>query len=157
MACGLPSLTSLNASRCHSITMEGLACLGQAADRLKQLNLGWCEGLRGSARRAGGSPDGSRRGDDDMEEEFEGRSVDRERGRREAGVRVAGAGGRGREEWALPPLPRLEVLCLARFVTVQSCSKCFKYHTNLSPLSSIFSRVAGWMCFSSPEMKFAVA
>lgn len=45
LACRLPSLTCLNASRCHGITAEGLAGLAQAADRLKRLNLGWCMGL----------------------------------------------------------------------------------------------------------------
>ncbi|CAM9121530.1 unnamed protein product [Scytosiphon promiscuus] len=45
LACRLPSLTCLNASRCHGITVDGLAGLGQAAGRLRRLNLGWCMGL----------------------------------------------------------------------------------------------------------------
>lgn len=43
LACRLPSLTYLNASRCHGITVEGLSGLKQAAKTLQRLNLGWCK------------------------------------------------------------------------------------------------------------------
>ncbi|CAN0159865.1 unnamed protein product [Ascophyllum nodosum] len=143
VASGLPSLTCLNASRCRGITVEGLACLSRAAPRLRRLNLGWCPGLAANrnrsggveGRRAGGVGGGIGRGggenddDDDDEEDDEddldvdgaGRGQLWEGGQQQRQVEIEGEeekwddGGRGRRrEWALPPLPRLEDLCLAR-------------------------------------------
>ena len=145
VASGLPSLTCLNASRCRGITVEGLACLSRAAPRLRRLNLGWCPGLAANrnrsggveGRRAGGVGGGIGRGggenddDDDDEEDDEddldvdgaGRGQLWEGGQQQRQVEIEGEeekwddGGRGRRrEWALPPLPRLEDLCLARWV-----------------------------------------
>lgn len=129
--------------------MDGLAGLGQAADRLKRLNLGWCQGLASGATSAstdgsGLSSDGSPHGhdnndsDDDNDididasgEEGGGNGGRGEGGRPQSRRRRWGRGmeggdgeGRagGREEWALPPLPRLAKLCLARCIhTAHGC------------------------------------
>lgn len=76
LACRLPSLTCLNASRCHGITVEGLAGLGQAANRLKRLNLGWCRGLAG--RRVDSGSGSDREDQDEGEEEAEEDAFDGE-------------------------------------------------------------------------------
>lgn len=122
VACRLPSLTCLNASRCRGITVEGLASLAHAAKRLRRLNLGWCPGLAAPRGRMsisdGGLPDApvEEAAADEARETEEGvlsmvgveEDAEGEEGCDEEKEEDAGG------EWVLPPLPKLEKLCLAR-------------------------------------------
>lgn len=148
LACKLPSLTCLNASRCHGITLSGLDGLAPAAGRLRRLNLGWCTGLgctaaAAAAAAAGGAGDDGGDGGDGGGGVVVGGSDDvvvEGGGGGMAGD--AGDGGDGgarrtrRGEWALPVLPELERLCLARLVLYT----CFFGLV----IVSAFSRVVVW-------------
>ncbi|CAN0208845.1 unnamed protein product [Pylaiella littoralis] len=116
LACRLPSLTCLNASRCHGITLEGLAALGNAKDRLQRLNLGWCMGLARAPGLSSGDADDYGYDDESGDDENDGGDGDGGEERRGESRRRRRRRGRRSAEWALPVLPKLERLCLARLV-----------------------------------------